>query len=138
MQAQIGRQCRFILVVGAFATAAAVVSCSVDPRSFQPITYGAQPWEAPAGWNPQPPCVTGYYVAIDSCQGCPGISYALCDGTTFTQCVCGGPFWPGAMCPQTFACSSDDFPPYNWVEFTDYAGPGWTGLQSHADAGDGG
>jgi hypothetical protein len=42
------------------------------------------------------------------------------------------------MCPQTFACSSTDFPPYNWLEFTDYAGPGWAGLDRQIDGGGGG
>jgi hypothetical protein len=82
--------------------------------------------------------VTGYFVAIDTCQGCTGISYALCDGDQFSQCVCGGSFSSGASCPQQLPCSTDDFPPPNWVEFTDYAGPGWAGLDLKADAGDGG
>jgi hypothetical protein len=111
--------------------------CYESPRPFQPVAYGAQPWQPPPGWDPEPPCATGYFVAINSCTGCTGISYALCTGISFTQCVCGGPFWPGAMCPQTFVCTSDDFPPFNWLEFTAYAGPGWAGLQSNADAGPG-
>jgi hypothetical protein len=40
------------------------------------------------------------------------------------------------MCPQTFVCSPNDFPPQNWMEFIDYAGPGWAGLK-HLDAGGG-
>jgi len=39
------------------------------------------------------------------------------------------------MCPQTFVCSNDDFPPVNWLEFTDYAGPGWAGLNARAAGG---
>ena len=124
---------RFIVASAAFL-ALAHPACTGDPNAFQPIAYGAKPWQPPSGWNPQPPCSTGYYVAIDSCPGCSGISYALCNGDTFTQCVCGGPFTPGATCPQTFACSADDFPPQNWSEFTDYAGIGWAGLKSDAGA----
>jgi len=67
-------------------------------------------------WDPEPPCVTGYYVAIDSCPGCTGVSYALCTGFTFTQCVCGGPFWPGVQCAKSLVCCPNDFPPYNWLE----------------------
>jgi hypothetical protein len=117
--------------------AAAALGCSESSNSFQPVAFGAKPWNPPAGWNPEPPCVTGYYVAIDSCPGCTGISYALCDGDEFTQCTCGTTFSPGATCPQTFVCATDDFPPENWTEFTDYAGPGWAGLDRE-DAGDGG
>ena len=65
------------------------------------------------------------------------ISYALCVGDTFSQCVCGGPPTPGATCPQMFVCDVNDFPPQNWVEFTMYAGPGWAGLTNRADAGSG-
>lgn len=126
---------RCSLVVCFLAAFAALIgsSCSENPNAFQPITEGAKPWSPPAGWDPEPACVTGYFIAINSCPGCADISYALCVGDTFTQCVCGGPFWPGALCPQTFACSADDFPPANWMEFTDYAGPGWAGLQSSAN-----
>jgi hypothetical protein len=123
-----------IIVFATFMVAAASLTCSTRPDAFQPITSGAKPWDPPPGWNPQPPCVVGYFVAIDSCDGCNGLSYALCVGHSFNQCVCGGSSWPGAVCPQTFACSADDFPPYNWVEFVDYAGPGWAGL-SRMDAG---
>jgi len=123
--------------VAALIAATVGVACYERPQSFQPVAYGAKPWQPPAGWDPEPPCVAGYYVAINNCQGCSKISYALCDGISFSQCVCGGPFWPGAICPQTFACDTDDFPPYNWVEFTDYAGPGWAGLQAKPDAGGG-
>jgi len=128
---------RFLVAVAVAALlgGAALVACSGDANSFQPITYGAKPWQPPAGWDPEPPCPVGYYVAINSCTGCTGISYALCVGDNFSQCVCGGPFTPGATCPQTFACSTDDFPPQNWAEFTDYAGPGWAGLKAGADAG---
>jgi hypothetical protein len=113
--------------------------CSAGgPDAFQPIAYGARPWSPPPGWDPEPPCSTGYYVAIDSCAGCGGISYALCTGVSFTQCTCGGPFRPGATCPQTFVCSTDDFPPQNWMEFTDYAGPGWAGLDLHGGTADAG
>jgi hypothetical protein len=130
--------CSLVVGVAAWVGAVAGVACSDSSSSFQPLAYGARPWAPPAGWDPEPPCAPGYYVAINTCEGCAGISYALCSGTRFTQCVCGGPFWTGAVCPQTFACSSDDFPPTNWVEFTDYAGPGWAGLQSQAVTGDGG
>ena len=99
-----------------------------DPNAFQPIAYGARPWQPPPGWDPEPACSTGYFVAIDSCPGCSEISYALCVGNVFDQCVCGGPSWPGAICPQQLPCSENDFPPRNWLEFTDYAGPGWAGL----------
>jgi hypothetical protein len=125
----------FIVGVAAFIAAAASLSCYERAQSFQPVAYGAQPWNPPLGWDPEPPCVVGYYVAIDTCSGCSTpISYALCDGISFSQCVCGGPFWPGAICPQTFACSTNDFPPFGWIEFTDYAGPGWAGLHSSANA----
>ena len=124
---------RFSFIVVALMAAAAGVGCYERPESFQPVASGAKPWDPPAGWNPQPACAVGYYIAIDSCPGCTGISYALCTGVTFTQCVCGGPFWPGVTCPQTLVCTADDFPPNYWLEFTYYAGPGWAGL--HADAG---
>ena len=107
------------------------------PDAFQPIAYGARPWSPPPGWDPVPACGAGYYVAIDSCSGCSGISYALCTGTTFTQCTCGGPFTPGATCPHTFFCAMDDFPPQNWMEFADYAGPGWAGLDLNLNGGAG-
>jgi hypothetical protein len=129
---------RFIIAAAALLMAASHLACSGNPDAFQPIAYGAKPWQPPPGWDPEPPCVTGYYVAIDSCADCTGISYALCTGNSFTQCVCGGPFTPGATCPQTFACAADDFPPQNWMEFIDYAGPGWAGLKSGAHPGDGG
>ena len=124
-----------ILGVAALLATVSGLSCYERPDSFQPITYGAKPWNPPAGWDPEPACATGYYVAINTCEGCKDISYALCTGTIFTQCVCGGPFWPGATCPQQFVCAADDFPPFNWVEFTDYAGPGWAGLSQLGDAG---
>jgi hypothetical protein len=125
-------------------------SCRIDggqtyyeiPGSFQPITYGAKPWNPQKDipnydpnnpWDPEPPCVTGYYVAIDSCPCCTGISYALCTGVTFTQCVCGGPFWPGVQCPKSLVCCPNDFPPYNWLEHIKYSGPGWAGLSPGAD-----
>ncbi len=127
----------FIIVATAWLAIIDPTACFQSADSFQPVVYGAKPWQPPPDWNPQPPCSVGYYVAIDTCPGCSEISYALCVGQRFTQCVCGGPFTPGAMCPQTFACSPDDFPPQNWVEFTDYAGPGWAGLK-HVDAGGGG
>src|SRR5260370_32741459 len=116
--------------------AAALLGCG-DPNAFQPIAYDAKPWQPPPGWDPEPPCVTGYYVALDSCPGCTGISYALCTGIAFSQCVCGVPFTPGAPCPQRFACPAHDFPPHNWAELSDYAGPGCAGLQSDAGAGRG-
>ena|ERR1700690_2118264 len=108
-----------IVGVAAFMAVAAGLACSEN--SFQPITEGAQPWEPPSGWN-EPPCSTGYYEPIDSstCQGCNGkIAYALCVGISFTQCSCGGPYWPGAVCPKTVACSGNDFPPFNWIQFPD-------------------
>ena len=123
-----------ITLGGTFLALAASPGCS-QTGPFQPVAFNAKPWQPPAGWDPQPTCGVGYYIAIDSCTGCTGISYALCDGIAFTQCVCGGPPWPGATCPQTFVCARTDFPPENWMEFTDYAGPGWAGLASHADAG---
>ncbi len=137
MQIRVKGPCRFVLGVAAFLGAAAGPACS-DSNAFQPVAYGAKPWAPPPGWDPEPPCSTGYYVAIDSCEGCTGISYALCVGDSFTQCVCGTTFSLGAMCPQTLPCSTDDFPPQNWTEFTDYAGPGWAGLGKSADAGGGG
>ena len=127
----------FFAVTAAFASMIVFSACSESADSFQPIAYGAKPWDPPQGWNPQPPCPVGYYVAIDTCPGCSEISYALCVGQRFSQCVCGGPFTPGAMCPQTFVCSPNDFPPQGWMEFIDYAGPGWAGL-NHKDAGSSG
>jgi|SRR5664279_1468495 len=135
------------LVVGVFAVIAAAIlpACSIE-SSFQPLAYGAKPWTPPAGWDPQPNpggqpgCPAGYYIAIRSCDGCQDISYALCDAAAFTQCVCGGPPWKypsssGSACPQGLSCNADDFPPPNWLEFADYTGPGWAGLQSAADSG---
>jgi hypothetical protein len=118
----------FLAFWAAAALAAGAAGCVNDPNAFQPIAYGARPWQPPPGWDPQPACSTGYFVAIDSCPGCSGISYALCVGNAFHQCACGGPSWPGAICPQQLVCSKDDFPPRNWLEFTDYVGPGWAGL----------
>jgi hypothetical protein len=123
-----------VTAAGLFLALAASPGCS-QTGPFQPVAFDAKPWQPPAGWDPEPTCGVGYYIAITSCAGCTGISYALCDGIAFDQCVCGGAPWPGATCPQTFVCSRTDFPPENWMEFTDYAGPGWAGLQSHADAG---
>jgi hypothetical protein len=125
-------------MAGAAAICVAAGPACSDANAFQPIAYGAKAWYPPQGWDPQPACSTGYYIAIDSCAGCTGISYALCDGNSFSQCVCGSSFSAGAMCPQTLPCSSDDFPPQNWTEFTDYAGPGWAGLRTSSDAGGGG
>jgi hypothetical protein len=139
---------RFSITVGVAALMAAAtgLSCYESPQSFQPITTGAKPWnpqdipnyDPNNPWNPQPTAggegpTTGYYVAIDSCPGCTGVSYALCTGVTFTQCVCGGPFWPGVQCPKSLVCCPNDFPPYNWLEFTGYAGPGWAGLSPGAN-----
>jgi hypothetical protein len=128
---------RFLVTATMFIAASTHLACSSwNPDAFQPATYGAKPWDPPPGWNPQPACSTGYYVAIETCSGCTEISYALCVGDKFTQCVCGRPFTPGAMCPQTFACSLNDFPPQGWMEFIAYAGPGWAGLTSRkSDAG---
>jgi hypothetical protein len=127
-------------VVGLLASVgvAAGFACS-DGSAFQPVTYGAKPWVPPAGWG-QPPtypiqCVVGYYVAIDSCEGCTAISYALCVGTHFSQCACGGPFWTGATCPNNYACSTDDLPPAGWTEYTDYVGPGYIGFGSSSTGG---
>jgi hypothetical protein len=122
--------------VSALLAGSLAAGCS-DASKFQPVAFGARPWTPPAGWDPEPPCVVGYYVAITTCEGCSGISYALCDGDLFSQCTCGTAFAPGDICPQTFACAPDDYPPQNWQEFTDYAGPGWAGLTA-GDAGDGG
>jgi hypothetical protein len=127
---------RLLAGVATFLGAVGIFACS-SSSSFQPLAYGAKPWVPPAGWDPDE-CVTGYYVAILSCEGCSGISYALCDGSRFTQCACGGPVWAGATCPQTLDCSSTDFPPPNWTEYTDYAGPGWAGLQSGGGSPDAG
>ena len=138
MRVRMKSRLSFMAGLATLAMSTANLACSDNSRSFQPVTFGAQPWEPPAGWDPEPPCAVGYFIAIYGCPGCTGISYALCEGTSFTQCACGGPFWPGAMCPQTLPCSSNDFPPQNWTEFIDYAGPGWAGLQSPVDAGGGG
>jgi len=134
MQVRMKVCCRWLAGLAALSGTVALFACT-NSTSFQPLAYGAQPWVPPAGWDPVD-CVTGYYVAIDSCKGCPGISYALCDGSRFTQCACGGGFWAGATCPQTLDCSTTDFPPPNWTEDVDYAGPGWAGLKSSADAGE--
>ncbi len=132
MRVQMNVRFSFIVGVVAFTAIAAGLACSGSPDAFQPITYGAQPWQPPPGWfaDPYPTCATGYYVAIDSdtCKGCTGgIAYALCTGVTFTQCACGGPFWPGAECPKSLVCCPNDFPPFNWQEYTKYSGPGWAG-----------
>jgi hypothetical protein len=132
---------RFVVALAACIAATASLTCA-NNEAFQPLTYGAKPWTPPAKWDPepnsgggQPGCPVGYYIAIRTCDGCSKISYALCDGAAFTQCVCGGPFWqypsgPGATCPQNLSCDPDDFPPTNWLEFVDYTGPGWAGLQT--------
>jgi hypothetical protein len=125
------------VAIAALVAVVVLPACG-NPDAFQPVAHGARPWSPPPGWDPEPTCATGYFIAIDSCSGCSGISYALCDGISFTQCTCGGPFWPGALCPQTFVCSSNDFPPNYWLEFTDYAGPGWAGLDKQPGGGDGG
>ena len=136
---------RAILGVIALAAISTTPACS-NPNASQPLTYGAKPWTPPPGWDPQPGpggqpgCPAGYYIAIRSCEGCKDISYALCDAAAFTQCVCGGPMWKyptssGSLCPQGLSCNDDDFPPLNWLEFADYTGPGWAGLQSAGDAG---
>ena len=122
-----------IVAIAAVLAAVAGLSCYERPQDFQPATYGAQPWDPPAGWDPEPPCATGYFVAIDTCPGCTGISYALCTGVTFSQCVCGGPFWPGVECPKSLVCCPNDFPPINWLELVKYSGPGWAGLSPGAD-----
>jgi hypothetical protein len=118
MRALMNVRSSFIFGVAALMATAAGLACSEDSGSFQPVAYGAQPWDPPSTWN-EPPCVVGYYIAIQTCKGCTGISYALCDGISFSQCVCGGPFWPGAMCPTNTVCSDNDFPPINWLQFPD-------------------
>jgi len=112
---QVRMKKRFVVASLAFL-AAAVQACQ-DPNAFQPITYGAKPWQPPACWAPTWQCATGYYVAVDSCPGCTGVSYALCSGDAFDQCVCGGPFTPGATCPAQIHCAVNDFPPQNWIDF---------------------
>jgi hypothetical protein len=119
--ARVKARCRFLAGLAAFSWTT-LVACSSE-TGVQPITYGAKPWVPPAGWDPVN-CATGNYVAIDSCPDCTAISYALCIGNSFTQCVCGGPVWPGATCPLGLVCASNDFPPENWTEYTDYDGPG--------------
>jgi hypothetical protein len=137
MRVQMNVRSSLIVGVAAFIAAASGLACYESSPSFQPITYGARPWTPPDGWfaDPYPPCVTGYYVAIDAstCKGCPGtIAYALCTGVTFTQCACGGRFWPSVECPKTVTCCPNDFPPFGWVEYTKYSGPGWAGYGSGA------
>jgi hypothetical protein len=127
---------KVLFLVASVAFLAAAIPACGDPNAFQPITKGAKPWTPPAGWAPQLQCAVGYFVTIDTCPGCTGISYALCTGDSFNQCTCGQPFTPGAQCPAQFHCSPDDFPPQGWQEFTDYTGPGWAGLDQ--DAGGGG
>jgi hypothetical protein len=126
------------LVVGFLAClgVAADLACS-DGSAFQPITYGAQPWTPPAGWgepgNPNQ-CTVGEFIAVDgpTCKGCTNIAYALCVGTHFSQCVCGGPFWSGAACPFNLVCGENDFPPVGWSELSGYSGPGWAGMEAGA------
>jgi hypothetical protein len=125
---------RFIVAAAALLVAAS--SACTDPNAFQPIATGAQPWQPPCDFQPDSQCTVGYYIAIDSCPGCTGISYALCNGDAFDQCVCGGPYTPGATCPNQISCSDDDFPPQGWLEFTDYTGACWAGNQ-FMDAGTG-
>lgn len=122
-----------IVAIAAVLAAAAGLSCYELPKDFQPAAAGAKPWTPPPGWDPQPACAAGYFVAIDTCEGCSGISYALCTGVTFSQCVCGGPFWPGVECPKSLVCCPNEFPPINWLELIKYAGPGWAGLSPGAD-----
>jgi hypothetical protein len=133
MQVRTKARRRLFAGVAVLSGAAAVFACS-NETGFQPLASGAKQWDPPAGWDPFD-CATGNYVAITSCPGCTGISYALCDGNRFTQCVCGGPVWPGATCPQALDCSSVDFPPPNWTEYTDYTGPGWAGLDVDSGGG---
>jgi hypothetical protein len=144
---QIQKKGRCLLLAGVALLVAVAVGFGCTNDDFQPLTYGAKPWTPPAGWDPQPlnsggglsQCPTGYYIAIRSCDGCTGISYALCDGWTFSQCVCGGPAWKypsavGSTCPQLLSCDSGDFPPPNWLEYVDYNGPG-RATQPSPDAG---
>jgi hypothetical protein len=135
------RMSLYFVVACAVCLAVTAGAC-VDNNAFQPITTGAKPWTGPAGFGStaQFTCAPGYYVAIDSCPGCTGISYALCTGQTFDQCVCGGPPWPGGYCPNQLPCAPDNFPPIGWLEYTDYIGPGWAGLDliPKPDAGMGG
>jgi len=146
MQTQRKGRCLFVVGVALFIAVAMGAGCSND--EFQPLTYGAKPWTPPPEWNPQPlnsgggltQCPAGYFIAIRSCEGCANISYALCDGWIFSQCVCGGPAWKyptvgGSTCPRLLTCNSGDFPPPNWLEYVDYTGPGWAGLQMPVDAG---
>lgn len=123
-----------VVAVTSLIAIIAIPSCYEPAQDFQPITYGAKAWRPPDGWDPEPPCATGYFVAIDSCPGCTGISYALCTGVTFEQCTCGGPFWPGVECPKSLTCCANDFPPFNWLELVKYSGPGWAGLNPDAAA----
>ncbi|MES1206023.1 MAG: hypothetical protein ABUS79_08805 [Pseudomonadota bacterium] len=127
------RASRLIAITAVLAAGTLDLACYDRTEDFQPAAYGAKPWDPPDGWDPEPPCATGYYVAIDSCPGCSGISYALCTGTAFTQCVCGGPAWPGVECPKALVCCANDFPPVNWLELLKYSGPGWAGLSPDAD-----
>ena len=133
MNARASRLAAIAVAAAGLAAGTSNFGCYDPPQDFQPAAYGAKPWDPPPGWDPEPPCATGYYVAIDSCPGCGGISYALCTGVTFTQCVCGGPAWPGVECPKSLVCCANDFPPVNWLELIKYSGPGWAGLSPGAD-----
>jgi hypothetical protein len=134
MQVRMKVRCLLAAAAATFVAAAVALACSQSAAPFQPIVYGAEPWTPPEGWSPDA-CATGYFIAIDTCKGCTGTSYALCTGLSYTECVCGGPFSSGATCPQTLPCTATDFPPPTWTEYTDYVGPGWAGLD---DAGSGG
>lgn len=135
MHARMKSGWRSIARVAVLLGTGAALACSQSSSTFQPVAAGARPWDPPAGWDPIPTCSTGYFIAIDTCPGCTGVSYALCDGSRFSQCVCGGSFSSGATCPNQVPCTSSDYPPQNWTEFADYSGPGWAGLQVHAGGG---
>jgi hypothetical protein len=124
-----------LIVFSAVFLALVNPACS-DPNAFQPIATGAQPWTPPAGFAPMSQCSVGYYIAIDSCPGCADVSYALCNGDKFNQCICGTAYTPGTICPNQIHCPDNDWPPQGWFEFTDYMGPGWY-VFDHMNAGTG-
>jgi len=138
---QLQQKMRFIVASVAFF--AAVIPACEDPNQFQPITDGAKPWTPPACFHgaPNQNCAVGYYVAIDSCPDCTGVSYALCTGYTFDQCVCGQPYTPGAQCPLQIHCGENEFPPQNWLDYGTAGGQescGWYIIDKPTAAPDGG
>jgi hypothetical protein len=142
MQRRTNVCCRLLSLAAVLSGTVALSACWSD-NAFQPLADGAQPWKAPAGWNPFDNApgyvvVGNTYIAICSCPGCSGISYALCnDGLTFDQCVCGSSFYSGAACPSQWNCSDNDYPPQGWSEFNEYTGPGFAGNENQClpDAG---